>query len=581
MIEIFKKYNQAGLACLPTKKDKSPMLSQNWRNGFSSEYFENAEGIGIICGEISGRLECMDFDNHFGDAKSNLGKYLNIPEVKELYERHKFPIEITMNGGYHLLYRCSKNEGNRKLARRWLEKENRPDAIIETRGEGGYFVAAPTPGYKVIRNDILNIPIISEIERAIMIDYAVSMDEYVEKTYKTEFESSERPGDIYNSKPESIEEMKSLLGIAGWKEVRDGQWRRPNKKEGISATLGKVADNVFYVFTQNGYPFDANKAYTPFQVLALLKFNGDFSRAAESLPYGKKTYLVSNEVLKESEIEKLLNKARIDLNSIPERPPIILTVVESDGATSITYKRVFTLGNFSCIIGKAKSKKTYLISMITAALLSKKGYTKKLNGNLPDNKNTVLYFDTEQGDYDCFAVISRIKTMAGTGQNLLAYNLRPFNPKERCQIIEFAFKLYGDKVGFCVIDGIADLAVGINEEEEATRVATMLLKLTKNYNCHISTVLHQNKNDNFATGHLGSAIMKKAEIIISVTKDNSNPYLSEVNCDMGRGVDFESFEFRINEDGMPEIIDKNAIIDNIANTKSNYYETEHDRNCPF
>ena len=83
MIEIFKKYNQAGLACLPTKKDKSPMLSQNWKNGFSSEYFEDAEGIGIICGNISGGLECMDFDNHFLDAKSNLGKYLNIPEVKE------------------------------------------------------------------------------------------------------------------------------------------------------------------------------------------------------------------------------------------------------------------------------------------------------------------------------------------------------------------------------------------------------------------------------------------------------------------------------------------------------------------
>jgi KaiC/GvpD/RAD55 family RecA-like ATPase len=173
---------------------------------------------------------------------------------------------------------------------------------------------------------------------------------------------------------------------------------------------------------------------------------------------------------------------------------------------------------------------------------------------MPENKPVIMYFDTEQGDYDCHNTIARIKRMAGHLTNVYAFSLRQFSPMERCQIIEFAFKKYGDKTAFCVIDGIADLAIGINEEDEATRVSTMLLRLTKVYNCHITTVIHQNKNDNFATGHLGSAIMKKSEIILSIVKDPVNTAYSEVNCDLSRGIDFAKFQFMVNGDGIPEVV---------------------------
>lgn len=560
MIDVFKKYKESGFLCLPTKKDKSPLLPQNWKNGFDEEYFKDAEGIGLICGEKSGGLECLDFDNHFNDARKNLSAFVDIPEVNEIYRKYKFPIELTMNGGYHFLYRCSKNEGNRKLAQRWMEEQKRPDAIIETRGEGGYFVAYPTIGYKVVRNDIFNPPQISIIERAVLIDSAISMNEYSVPSTISDYEKDERPGDIYNSKSESIHEMKSLLRDAGWVEVIDGKWRRPDKKDGISATLGKVAPNVFYVFSSNAYPFEPLKAYTPFQVLSFLKFNGDFSKAAESLPKPERYLPVAKNKISETELDKILKNSRIDSKKEIERPPIILTIKEGGGGdkngSPVYYRRVFTLGNFSCIIGKAKSKKTYFLSLVTAALLNERNPNVKISGELPENKRGILYFDTEQGNYDSQNVIRRIIKLAKTEKNLYAYNLRSFTPKERCQIIEYAFKIMGEYIGFCLIDGVADLAYGINEEDEATRVTSMLLRLTKDNNCHIATILHQNKNDNFATGHLGSAIMKKAEIIISVTKNMSDKSRSEVNCDMGRAVDFEPFMFEIDDYGMPNIINE-------------------------
>jgi hypothetical protein len=561
--EIVKKYNRHGIECLPTKIDKSPALSSNWKEGFDLSVFSDCYGIGIIAGKKSNGIECFDFDNHAREAKINLTAFLSIPEVKEIYEKYKLPVEKTFSGGFHLLFRCDKIEGNRKLASKLLN--GKPDCFIETRGEGGYFCAAPTPKYEIVRNDIHDIQTITPIERAILIDNAVSMNEFYPPLTKTEYEQTDRPGDLYNSSVDSIGEMKSLLGGAGWKDLGGTRWRRPGKKEGISATLGKVAPNVFYCFTASGYPFEPMKGYTPFQVLGLIKYGGDFKEAAKSIA-PEKQVIQKQSAIQSSEIEKILNNALIDTRKRIERPPTILSVIDRNG-TSLEQKRVFTLGNFSCFIGKAKSKKTFAISLVTAALL-RNSRDEKFISEMPVRKDGILYFDTEQGEYDSYNVIRRIEKMAGTGLRLKGYNLRPFSPVERCQIIEYAFKLFGNETGYCVIDGIADLANGINDEEEATRVTTILLRLSKVYNCHISTVIHQNKNDNFATGHLGSSIMKKAEIIISVTKRESN--ISEIGCDMSRGISFDGFDMKINNEGIPEV---NGITQKKKEPAS-YYDTE-------
>jgi hypothetical protein len=227
-------------------------------------------------------------------------------------------------------------------------------------------------------------------------------------------------------------------------------------------------------------------------------------------------------------------------------------------------RRVFTLGNFSAIIGKAKSKKTYLLSAISASIIGKKLMWDKFQGGLETDKDLVLYFDTEQGDWDSWNVVRRIAMMAGQSyqDKFKAFNLRRFSPVERCKIIEFALLMHGDEAGFVVIDGIADLANAINDEDEASRVVSLLLRWTKDYQCHIATVIHQNKNDNFATGHLGSAIMKKCEIIISVTKDPADNYKSIVACDFTRGLDFKPFSLVINHEGLPEIDNVVIEVDN-------------------
>jgi hypothetical protein len=131
---------------------------------------------------------------------------------------------------------------------------------------------------------------------------------------------------------------------------------------------------------------------------------------------------------------------------------------------------------------------------------------------------------------------------------------------ERCEIIEFTLAKFRDNIGLVILDGIADLATSNGDEVEATRVVSLLLKWTKIYNCHIINVIHQNKSNDFATGFLGSSIMKKSEAILSVTKEEENPDVSVVECKMIRGVrDFEPFRFNVDDNGMPVILGKHGI----------------------
>lgn len=199
----------------------------------------------------------------------------------------------------HVIYRCPGCEvpGNRKLAVRPVPAEDEKGAtvidgvphklkpLIETRGEGGYFLCAPSPGYEVVAGSLLELPVITPAERAVLIRAAESLTEYLPEAHRPSAPArgSERPGDVFNREGD----VGALLERHGWAlvESRNGQerWRRPGKSTGTSATLQSDGARLLYVFSSAAAPFEARRAYSPFAVLALLDFGGDFSAAARSL----------------------------------------------------------------------------------------------------------------------------------------------------------------------------------------------------------------------------------------------------------------------------------------------------------
>ena len=245
----------------------------------------------------------------------------------------------------------------------------------------------------------------------------------------------------------------------------------------------------------------------------------------------------------------LWQESRLSLSRCYEKAPEILKVHGSV---------IGTLGNFSASIGKAKSKKTFNVSAIVAAAL-KNGTVLRYAAELPEEKRKVLYIDTEQSPYHCLKVMKRILRMAGLPDDrdsgyLEFLALRKYTPEQRISIVEQAI-YHSPDIGLVIIDGIRDMVYDINSPSESTKIISLLMTWTGERNIHIHTILHQNKGDENARGHIGTELSNKAETVLQVEKDSKNPDISTVKTAHIRAVDFEPFAFRINEEALPELLE--------------------------
>ena len=268
--------------------------------------------------------------------------------------------------------------------------------------------------------------------------------------------------------------------------------------------------------------------------------------------------LIESELNKSTnELSKKLESCRIDiLEIIP--PPEIAWEIRDDNSEE--FNILGTHGNFSLVKGKAKSKKSFFINMAIAAAVGKGLLQNKLRSLLKDNFNKVLYFDTEQSKYHVQKAVKRICTQIGVGipSNLNTYGLRKSSPSERLKLVEYAIE-NTPNLGFVVIDGIRDLITSINDEAEASNIASNLLKWTEEYNIHIVVVLHENPGSDKARGHIGTELMNKAETVIALQVDKYDENVSTVTAGFCRNKSFKPFAFEITDDGLPKIIEDYVI----------------------
>ncbi|WP_421762729.1 hypothetical protein [Ekhidna sp.] len=193
-----------------------------------------------------------------------------------------------------------------------------------------------------------------------------------------------------------------------------------------------------------------------------------------------------------------------------------------------------TFGNFSVITGKAKSRKSFFITYLVKESISA--------------GHKVLVFDTEQASYKVHENLLRATGNIPNDQ-VEYYALRKFNPSERKEIVEKL--IYESDMNIVFIDGIRDLVNSINDEEEATNISSCLLKWTEEKNIHIVTVLHQNKGDNFARGHIGTELQNKAETVVSISKDDRDKDQSVVEPVHMREMEFDPFSLNVSHTGIP------------------------------
>jgi hypothetical protein len=257
-------------------------------------------GLCLICGQVSGGLENLDFDDfQTYDAYVALVCELGYDHLLE-----RLVIEQTPRPGLHLGYCCEVIAGNQKLARQkiGLRSNGRDDikTLIETRGEGGLIVCYPTPpgihpdhperGYDLIQGDWTCPPLITPDEREILWNCARALNRYDKGTTRSHDEpksEKDRIGSDYNERV-THEELLQLLHDDGWtrtyRDTRGDYLLRPGKSgRGWSATLGICAPKRLYVFSTNADPFDNDRSYDPFGIYMRLKHAGDAKAAAKAL----------------------------------------------------------------------------------------------------------------------------------------------------------------------------------------------------------------------------------------------------------------------------------------------------------
>ena len=258
----------------------------------------------------------------------------------------------------------------------------------------------------------------------------------------------------------------------------------------------------------------------------------------------------------------------IDINKKIEHPPVAISFKTKETTTKDGVKSfpvpIGTYGNFSFVQAPPKSMKTFFVSLLGSAFCNPKGkYTKGMS-SFRDNKHFV-HFDTEQGEWHAQRVFKRIQWMnKGIGLDFYhTFALRKISYRSRIDFIEYYLECMreeGKEIGLVVIDGVADLVSDANNLEESSAIVQKIMAWTTIYNCHIVTVIHSNNGSDKPTGHLGSFLEKKAETQIQLSRDENKLGAITVSCKRSRNTPFEQFDFKLDEEGLPKVINTDDLV---------------------
>lgn len=244
------------------------------------EEMEPTEGVGIVTGYNG--LEVIDVD---------LKVFSSLPEQQEFWAEllqtitdniddfdKKFVIYKTKNQGYHILYRCSINAGNTKIAK----LKGQTEAVIESRGIGGYVFIYDNQISPLGYNDVKTI---TEKDRQILWDIC-RLYNYIDESKPMEAEkkiatysgSAITPWEDYN-------QQVSIFDIIG----PDFEIVKKLSDKYIIRRYGATSPHSGYVYTNSGcmYLFSTGTIYpnekliSPFAAYAIKYHNADFTKAAK------------------------------------------------------------------------------------------------------------------------------------------------------------------------------------------------------------------------------------------------------------------------------------------------------------
>lgn len=302
-IKLAKKWSENGFSVIPITSTKNPAI-HTWtefqKRPMNSEecekYFKDCFGIALLMGGGK-NLTALDLDLKYSENKHFLNQY-----KEKLGNRFlkKFYVQSTMHNGMHFVFSSDKVENNQKLASRETSPEEKHGVyldnyenlrtrgkalkiatnhksltFLETRGEGGYILLAPSPGYQKIYGKIGHL---SSEEYDEVMTISRSFNEYQElsKDFRVEKyrNSTINPFEEYNLRGDVL----ALLYDNGWESVGESKnsvrLKRAGNPSSKSSALYDKVTRVFNVFSTSTN-FEPNRGYAPASVFMLLEVDNN------------------------------------------------------------------------------------------------------------------------------------------------------------------------------------------------------------------------------------------------------------------------------------------------------------------
>ena len=548
-------FYDAGISVVPANNNGSKAPIGSWkqyqvtraeREQLADWFGSGHPGIGIITGAVSGNLEMLELEGraiHAGlfDEAKELAINSGLEDLFTILTTGY--AEMTPSGGLHFLYRIVDEPvpGNTKIARRPGENDS-VEVLVETRGEGGFVVTAPSHGqvhpshqpWVLLTGSAATIPMFSMDERNAIHSIFKALDsmpvkESIATSLLTKSETTgEKPGDDYNAKAE----WKDIL--IGWKQVFTSggvtYWRRPGKDTGISATTGRNDGDNLFVFTTST-TFEAERPYSKFAAYAHLNHGGDFSGAAKalrSLGFGSSS-LPSIPTLQELQKPSLSIVPDIDtdhIEQVRERSswfpkPLDLDGTEEEPAPEFLARndgyRLFYKGKINALVGESESGKTWVALHAVAQCLQV--------------GQSVIYIDFEDSGR---GILSRLRSLGISNEQFATFTYA--NPDENLQLeqrVDLVEALAMQAPDFIVVDGVNAsmtlLGLDLTSNRDATFFSQQLLKPLALSGAAVVTIDHVTKSKDNRGNYAIGAQAKRADV-------NGVAIMVEVEEPFGRGM---------------------------------------------
>ena len=247
-----------------------------------------------------------------------------------------------------------------------------------------------------------------------------------------------------------------------------------------------------------------------------------------------------------------------------------------------------TIGGIQAISGQKKNGKTFVLTMLMAAVLGHD--TERVQEFLPGltvpertidylgREPRVLFVDTEMEKLSSAKVLRRVHWLCGWDMKMPndRFNvlwLRSVKKDEKEEAYQKRFRLIHQAIDavepdFVIIDGLRDVMATINDEAQATAVIGDLSAMAEERQMCIWNALHQNPRpgndmESKMRGWTGTELGNKvSDTFLSIKQKKGADVIFTVKQDDARNKDVEDFQYIITDAagslGIPKILNTSA-----------------------